>query len=498
MSEDKKIISQHLFLFPFLITPHEAFSRSDIGKLLINDGWDNKDFDYQKNYSEFVYFHKYVRESAFNGKEHKDSFSDFYTKCACSTRDTLKLYWSKNDFYKLAIESVSLHIFETGIGILSIELLNHDYAELKDVLKINDLARRIYPPYLINDKPDTPPKGSAIPHKLEFSLDGTEITESFQEPFITKDGDLLVAAHILSLLGKSFQRQFKTQPVIDDRMYTMCWYGNDGFGEMMKRRNSRSYTYEASEEWYKFVFVDSGNDSCCQNLDMRADLIKKATYARWIEYGTLFGISRYSFVALTGKSAGFIRNHMQRQYFQMVVFLLAQRASAISFASRISIISREIDRLDDNGGVEKIARDVRKLHADFIGFVNRLWFEEVTPQEQGIELFEIAQSQMKLKKQIAELKKEMKELFEFIELQYSKVRIQNQDAQALEDSKLNKTVSKLTIIAGVCLPFTLLVGFWGMNFMFTTNQGLWWLIGSFILTFIIGFLLYLWAKKENS
>jgi len=91
------------------------------------------------------------------------------------------------------------------------------------------------------------------------------------------------------------------EPVIDDRMYTLCWYENDEFSKLMKVRNRRSYAYEDSDDWYRFVFVD-GDDSCCKNIDMRRDLIRKATYARWVEYGTLFGISRYSFVALTERS----------------------------------------------------------------------------------------------------------------------------------------------------------------------------------------------------
>jgi len=190
---------------------------------------------------------------------------------------------------------------------------------------------------------------------------------------------------------------------------------------------------------------------------------------------------------------------MQRQYFQIAIFLLAQRASAISFASRISSISTEIDNIKSKAGeIEAVAEKVGKLQGDFIGFVNRLWFEEVTPQEQGIELFEIAQHQMKLKEQIAELKEEMKELFEFVELQYDKMRIQRQEAQTLEDSKLNKTVSKLTIIAGICMPLTLLVGAWGMNFQFTTNQSWIGLLVTFILTVVISLFLYRWAKKEES
>lgn len=457
MSEEKPILSQHLFLFPFVVTCKEKskFDRKDTQELLVKkDGWKESKFAPSKNFSEYVYFHKYVRESAFND-ESKTSFSDYYQK-DCSAGDRLNIYYSPDKCYELQLEYLSLHIFETGIGILTIQVQNCDYPGLEDVLKINDLARRIYPPYLCDDKPDKPPRGSAIPYKAVLSLGGTTVTEPFQGPYVTDGGELIIGAHIRSILGEYFLDQYKAEPVIDDRMYTLCWYGNDELSGALNSRRRHHYAYEDSDDWYRFVYVDSG-DSCCKNIDMRRELISRSTYARWVEYGTLYGISRYSFVALTNSTADFIRNHMQRQYYQMAVFLLAQRASAISFASRISSISSEIDDLNGKTvEIDGIAENVRKLQGDFIGFVNRIWFEEVTPQEQGIELFAIAQSQMKLKEQIAELKEEMKELFEYVEMQYEKKQTEN-------DRELNKVIGLLTKVSVIFLPLSLFSGLWGMN-----------------------------------
>jgi len=309
MSEKKRVISQHLFLFPFVIKTTDRsrpFCRKEIRKALEKEGWKWEKFSPEKNFSEFVYFHNYVRESAFNREEQKDSFADFYQKSA-SLQDSLLLYWGEkedSEFYRLPIEFISLHIFETGIGILTIELLNYDYPNFDDVLKINDLARRVYPQYLTNDnqdKQDEPPKGKLLPYRVSLSLSGNRTTELFQGPFVSQNGEIVLAAHIRSLLGTSFLETHMIEPVIDDRMYTLCWYENDEFSKLMKVRNRRSYAYEDSDDWYRFVFVD-GDDSCCKNIDMRRDLIRKATYARWVEYGTLFGISRYSFVALTERS----------------------------------------------------------------------------------------------------------------------------------------------------------------------------------------------------
>lgn len=484
MSEGKNVISQHLFLFPFVIAPirlGKKFDREFISKLLANDKWKPKEFDCQLNYSEFVYFHRYVRETAFTGNKESSLF-DYYLK-KCEEGSTLELSMADGISYKLALDYLSLHVFETGIGILSLELKNTTTAEFSDILRINDLLRRIYPSFLDSNGTTASQKNDKIlPDKIILHLSDGKVEEDFSAPFINTTNQIKIARHISMLLGESFLDCFYAEPVIDDRMYTLCWYANNDLSDYMKNIVSGKYAYEDSEDWYKFVFVDSGIESCCKNRKMRQELIRTSTYARWIECGTLFGISRYSFVALTGSSDfsyNVVRNHMHRQYYQMVIFLLAQRASAINFANQIASISKLIDQLDiKKGDVKIIADEVRTLHGKFIGFVNRMWFEEVTPQEQGIELFDIAQRQMKLKDQISELKEEMKELFEFVELHHQKEQ--------------NLAVYRLTILAGLGLPITILVGFWGMNFKFTTEQDFLWFIISGVLTLIV--LLVIWKS----
>jgi hypothetical protein len=265
------------------------------------------------------------------------------------------------------------------------------------------------------------------------------------------------------------------------------------------------YAYEDSDDWYRFVFVDGGG-SCCQNIEMRKDLIRQTTYARWVGYGTLYGLSRYSLVCLT-EASNFnrdkIRGDMQSMYYQMMLFLLAQRASIIGFSSQISLISREIDNYkagsgrNEAGGFNKIAEKVRTLHGDFIGFVNRLWFEEVTPQEQGIEMYSMGQKNMGLKDQIRELKEEMQVLYDFVEMQYSRLRADEDKLQTQEDKKLNIRIFKLTLLAAVSIPFSLVIGFWGMNFAFTQNKCYIWFVISLVIIGVSIWLLYGWVRKDT-
>ena len=101
---------------------------------------------------------------------------------------------------------------------------------------------------------------------------------------------------------------------------------------------------------------------------------------------------------------------------------------------------------------------MEQLHADYIRFVNRMWFTEVTPQEQGIEIYNKATETMHLKADMAELKGEIKELYEFISM--------------LQDRTTNRQVSKQTILGTIFLPMVVLTGFFGMNLLIIDNTSL--------------------------
>ena len=56
-----------------------------------------------------------------------------------------------NQYYLLPIQSVELHVYRHGVGILFIQMSNNDYPSLQDIKKINDYGRRISMPLI----PDT-------------------------------------------------------------------------------------------------------------------------------------------------------------------------------------------------------------------------------------------------------------------------------------------------------------------------------------------------------
>lgn len=460
---EKRIISQHIFMFPFRIeNPQPPYTL---------DLWEKKPFDPSLNglnYSEFSYFHEYVRKVIYElGDDNEKWISRYYElKGVTLNNSTMELHISgRTKPFILQVDNISLRIFETDVGILSFSLFNHKYENLNEILLINEFGRRVYPQFLPKNGDIGIVKGKFLADKIIFKLTGIKtIEEDFSclSGFYDKDQkNIRLGRHITELL-----QGLDIVPIIDDRMFTVCWYGHDCWSNKLKNNG-----YKSSDEWYSFIFIDGKiKDIGCGNEDMKSSLIKDNTYARWSDYGTLYGVTRYSLMCLTEAMKpdnifpGLTKDHMQTMYYQIAIILLAQRASILKFSDDVSSISAEIEsfiakKTDD---FEKIAERVRKLHASFIRFVNRLWFTEVTPQEQGIEMYQMAVKNMGLKEQLDELKQEIKQLYEFVDMEHEKM-------MAVEDRTINKRLSLLNNLAFIFLPLMLATSFFGMNLYFITS-----------------------------
>lgn len=571
MAEKEAQISQHVFLFPFMIEHWDgnnakSLDLSDVFRKLKQNVWTYEKFSpftSSQSYNEYGYFHDYVRTALF-GKlnSHKrdtqsspceaDLFSGETPKfVSCllrrrSEKGMLELRIKdknedENTFtektYDLIIDGISLRLFETGIAILAIELINYKYSEFEDIQRINDYGRRVYPQFLGSEtgmEIDIV-KNTFLADSIKITLDSSEEPENFLigDYFITGHDHLHIGRHITTLLGDEFSNIYKMEPIIDDRMYTVCWHGNDDQiaklivdikPEQEKSHDSiqektpcqaqtkqmKEQPFESSPDWYRFIFMD-GKDCMCQDERTLRSLIEASTYRRWVQYGTLYGVSRYSMVCLSRSNApDFINIHMRRQYRLIAEILLAQRASIITFFRHVEDISKKIDELDEDTDISKdrqqredIVKNIRKLNRDFLGFKNRLWFIEVTPQEQGIEMYDMAIKNMGLEKQMKELKDEIKELYEYAEMQNDRFSAAEEKRQTEENTMLNKRMLTLTKIAAFGVPLSIFLAFWGLSIELVRNDNgqifnVIWNI-PFITTMIIAVLIgvYFYKKGEK-
>lgn len=299
-----------------------------------------------------------------------------------------------------------------------------------------------------------------------------------------------------NLIG-DLQENLKILPVIDDRMFVNCWYGNNKIADefylneeeckriekenqdlviakqiLEEKQEKRLSDFLNKDFWYEYIFVDSSSPTC-RNRMMKDKLLEDATYKRWQMDGSLYGVSRYSLVLLTSES-GFAKDvlqvHMRTIYSRMIELVLVQRASMLRFSGEVTILSR-LSPTDTRESAIKIA----SLYQEYIRFVNQIFFRSVTSQDQGIELYQLFVNQFELEKQIGDLEDEIGELHQYISLLIEK-------AKSEQGALLNQ-------IAAILLPATILTGFFGMNPIASNDSWLSQGILIVVVTLIVFFLL---------
>jgi hypothetical protein len=535
-NENKKIVSQHIFLFPFTVRSDKDFEDFWENLEKKNDKWERLPFSFKEDanlrYNEWVYFYDYVRKSLFDTEPEKNSEKENpFVKYFTIKRDIIKnshiVYHlasidkngkCKKDWkiFDLTINNISLFLFRTNVGVLSIELLNYKqkddfiqdidnnqsnnwYEEFKDTLLINDFGRRIYPQFIgkvngNNNDDNNCSKGTGVTKntfladKIEFYLGtGAQEVEEFKtEDYLNEKikSGMRFPKYFNLLLG---DLKDKIVPLIDDRMYTVCWYGNNVLSkDLTQKTPEEEYKFLTSEDWYKYVYID-GKDIGVANKKMMKALNRVATYDRWADYGTLFGISRYSLVALTDESYfsyTILREHMRGVYYLMAVLLLSQRASIVHFFDKVTEISQVLE--DKKPFSSKILEQVTSLYSSLIEFESRLHFAEVTPQEQGIEMYKKAYSIMGIDELSDDLKYEIEKLHNFIDLQNSK--------------RINRLI-KISYMLPISLAATLVDIFISRHikinlpFGFTVTYGCFFIIAAFALSALFA-LIYNWDSVK--
>ncbi|MEI7587746.1 MAG: hypothetical protein WCJ44_34140, partial [Runella sp.] len=87
--------------------------------------------------------------------------------------------------------------------------------------------------------------------------------------------------------------------------------------------------------------------------------------------------------------------------------------------------------------------NIADLYLSYTKFIQKIYFREVTPQEQGIELYDLLQDRLTIKNNVEDLGREMGELNQFVEAQQQ------------------RSISWITY---VLLPISLILSFFGLNY----------------------------------
>lgn len=540
--ENNALYSYHVFLFPFQWqfagkemkdkTMEERTCLKEMIGLFADTKWKRDDYKTNTvlNYNEYNYFYGMVREVLFDEGEDLEksivahhSYDITPDSHSYNFKVCIDAYKNEYKSYSLHIDSIILHLYSTGVGVLSFHLNNRraDQSQPDDILNINQVGRRLYPPFFGIDSNlvgtqaqfecDDFAKGLEYVKTKELAVSISVISDTnfedfrgYTNPANFSSNPFQIPNHISFLFEKipltvdktdfkADDRKVFINPLVDDRMFVLCWYGNDSLSSDLKSKigkksdGSSEYKYESDDWWYKFMFNDQ-KDATCQNQEMRQKQIQKHTYNRWSDYGTLYGVNRYSFVCLTDKlqtlkknNAHFILNHMQTMYYKLCELCLVQRACLLRFSDEVAHIST----MKDDKKISLTDR-VGNLYKQYLRFVNRIYFREVTAQEQGIELYDMLQEHMKIERNVKELDNEIKELHSYNSL--------------IQDQKQSRNIELLTIIGALFIMPTFIISFIGMIVLpaFNDHDFTFWKYFILLLPLLIGPIIYFLIDSQRA
>jgi hypothetical protein len=153
----------------------------------------------------------------------------------------------------------------------------------------------------------------------------------------------------------------------------------------------------------RLATVDSYGTGHCYDRDFATAELERSSYDRFAGFGSRYAITDQSFILFAhGDFAAelILRHHLPVLYHRMVLIALFYSAALNRFAHEVGRLSRQQD-------LEPAGEKIRTLRKRFVRFANGLWFETVTSQLQGRDLFERIRKALPIAADYAELKVEI-------------------------------------------------------------------------------------------
>lgn len=411
----------------------------------------NVSLDAQVLYNEKNYYFRFVHDVLYDSGDGNDNLVMHFERKEPQEKDVRYLIKvsGREKPYSLKVDAININLYKTGVGLMSFYLRNDDESQCdtRDILNINQYGRRILPPFWSEVNAE---KRQELSEYLEISGLDTEISkEDFKSYTVDKPW---TATSMLDSLLKDLTDNLTLTPVIDDRMFVMSLYKND---DMSRLSLSAADAYcnpssPFSEFWYKYLFVDTGWPTC-QNDEMMRDLLRTHTYMRWQKWNSLYGVSRYSFVYLTNSGVpSYLVDYFMTTYARMMEIALVQRASVLCFSNEVTTLTKR-----RNWTLEKLSEYVDSLNEEYIRFINRMYFNELTSQDQGVELYGLIRQNLDIDSYVEELKDEIEKLHDTISFKVERSR--------------NEKAETLNFMAAILLPVSIVTGFWSMNMSLFCN-----------------------------
>lgn len=447
---EEKVFSYHSFLFPFLIKNtgedgkefEHIYSNNEfwqkIEKPLDMESGENQFHEALQNYAVDLYFHPEARNVIWGTDSDIVTNYQIRQDKLCKDAEYIiekEISDDKKKEYHLKIEKIILKVFSTGVAILVIDCANHKYENFEDMILINGYGRRISIPFIPEKKKEGDShywRASVCADEITIKLGEQELSAPYRKIIEGVNdrkncGELEVLRSyigecITGVLELGNQSEFhytvgnasgteniKISPALDEAMYVMCLVnGNLDEYHLSSKKITSKKNVKNSKELYEFAFVDEGECSC-QSKEMMNVLMDEHLYDRWIKYGTLYTVTAQAFNCICNYEPSI--ETFRRHYLQMCVLVLVQHAALISFQNESMELSLGLEKRRCGIKNAKIS-DLMDLQERFIAFQNQINFEEVSSQEQAIDLYQMLRKANHIEQLNTAIKEQLDSLYD--------------------------------------------------------------------------------------
>lgn len=431
-----------------------------------------------QRYQARAYFHPFVQRFLYDPGQVQRFTRDDITSLQVDFGDE-----TEKTTLELHVLRCELVLFQPDIGVLLLEVSPVGHLSLRDTQRLMDSLRRLYPPYLDQvwkegkktdqwksghcpaevrlmdqsrltvGRPGTycgtfDPQKSRLPEFLE------PYAKAFEKPASEQPMHFPWAAHWRTLLAPfntadEGEGQLSAHQFGDDRCPTMSYLAVD---------NPRDIS---EGDWMRLCFADApGNSRLPYAKRFMSEFEQTYCYDRfWYdETESRDAPSRilncgyaFSYVGQANDS-DFFANQTNGalptfRHIHVTMGLIAhfQRAALLAASERLTeMVKRE--------GAKICIPDreaVRDFYDQFVEFTQNFWFDEISPQIQGQQLFQKWRQHLRIQELYDEVHKELKDLVDYAELRAA--------------AELNQTVSYFGAAAIVLAVVSAIAGIFGMN-----------------------------------
>ncbi len=447
-------------------------------------------WDRWQHYAAVAYFHPTVRSFLFGSYHHVECDGDgvndylqvFRHRTLAGLSVDIAYGWNGGKpirSYYFDVLRADVALLQPDVGVLQLELRARidegAHWSLADMQKVRDQLRRLFPPYF-----ESATNGGHYPSALRLYTAGDDAPAydsaakaksqevSFTEGFANLAlgfGDIPLNAS--SSPGAGHWR-FLLAPLLDAAQLDVILPGDDRLP---------SFSFVALDDpravsegdWVRLAYANvPGTDVLPYSRAFLKDFEQRHCYDRFwasaadstdspsriLNCGYAFTMvgkysDEYFFMdAEKGALATF-----RQIYVRMGLIAHFQKTALLGATARLSALSWRDNSTGSLRPYNEREAQILSVYQHFIEFTHVFWFDEVSPQEQGVEMFAMWQRELRSKAIYDEVRQELKDLVEYVGAERAKA----QQATVERFTRTAVVLGGLGVIAGILgmnvLPF---------------------------------------------